>query len=140
MRPGDTVHIGFVIGRPSLEPNPVDILVQLEQKTYGDILTLDIIENMNEGKSYEYFAALGTLYPGNLRTTERPYDYAMKLDDDSFLNIPNLLDKLRPLVPRENTWFVWSYKLTAILTRCRVEEIKNCIICSVRAIFCPGIW
>ena len=63
-------------------------------------------ENMNDGKSYEYFASLANMYPANVPDTERPWDYAMKLDDDSFLNIPRLLDALRPLVPRAETWFV----------------------------------
>jgi hypothetical protein len=48
------------------------------------------------------------MYPADVDATDRPWDYAMKLDDDAFLNIPNLLERLRPMVPRRNTWFVRS--------------------------------
>lgn len=102
----DKVDIRFILGRPSLSRSPVDGILELEQEMYGDIMMLDCLENMNEGKSYEYFAALGRMHSETLSETQRPYDYAMKLDDDSFLHIHNLLEKLRPLTPRKNTWFV----------------------------------
>lgn len=106
LSPIDKVDIRFILGHPSLTESPVDRILKMEQETYGDILMLDVLENMNNGKSYEYFATLGKMYPETLSETERPYDYAMKLDDDSFLYIPNLLEKLRPLTPRQNTWLV----------------------------------
>jgi len=83
----------------------MSLILRWEQETYGDLHMIEMEENMNEGKSYEYFASLAQRYPSDLPIA-RPWDYAMKLDDDSFLNIPNLLEKLRPLVPRTETWFV----------------------------------
>ena len=77
-----------------------------EAEAFGDIHIVDMEENMDDGKSYEYFASLGNMYPAGVGQRERLWDYAMKLDDDSFLNIPNLLEKLRPIVPRRTTWFV----------------------------------
>lgn len=106
LNPVDKVDIRFILGRPSLTRTPADRIIELEQETYNDLLILDVLENMNEGKSYEYFAALGKMQPDTLGEMERSYDYAMKLDDDSFLHLPNLLEKLRPLIPRKNTWFV----------------------------------
>lgn len=67
---------------------------------------VEMEENMDDGKSYEYFTSLANTYPENLTDKDRRWDYAMKVDDDSFLNIPNLLEKLRPLTPRQDTWFV----------------------------------
>jgi hypothetical protein len=86
-----------------------------EAEAFGDIQMVDMEENMNDGKSYEYFASLGNMYPADVDATERPWDYAMKLDDDAFLNIPNLLERLRPMVPRRNTWFVRSLAPTLSL-------------------------
>ena len=83
----------------------MSLLLKWEAETYGDIHMLDVEENMNEGKSYEYFAWLASMYPKE-DAEQRPWDYAMKLDDDAFLHIPRLFEKLRPMVPRRSTWFV----------------------------------
>lgn len=84
----------------------MSLILQWEQERFGDIHMIEMEENMNDGKSFEYFASLADMYPADLPAANRPWDYAMKLDDDSFLNIPQLLEKLRPLVPREQTWLV----------------------------------
>jgi len=84
----------------------MSLVLQWEQETFGDIHMIEMEENMNDGKSYEYFSSLANMYPATVPDTERPWDYAMKLDDDAFLNIPRLLEALRPLVPRTETWFV----------------------------------
>ena len=52
---------------------------------YGDIVELDIHENINEGKTFHTFEWIYN----NLNTK-----YAMKADDDSFIIIPNLVSKL----------------------------------------------
>jgi hypothetical protein len=88
---------------------------------------------MNEGKSYEYFASLAKMFPSD-NPGDRPYDYAMKADDDTLLNLPQLIERLRPLVPREETYMVLpSLELTDI----RVEE--QGIGIWVRGILCHGI-
>jgi len=101
----DTVTVQFVLGKPRELERNMSLILEWEQETHGDILMIDMEENMNEGKSFEYFASLANMYPSNVSQSQRPWDYAMKLDDDSFLNIPNLLEKLRPMIPREQTWF-----------------------------------
>ncbi len=80
-------------------------LLKWENETYGDIHMIDMYENMNDGKSYEYFDSLSKMYPDTVPRDQRPWDYAMKVDDDTFLHIPKLLEKMRPL-PREACWFV----------------------------------
>ena len=102
----DTVTVRFVLGRPREVERNMSLILQWEEETFGDIHMIEMEENMNDGKSFEYFASLADMYPDSLPITDRPWDYAMKLDDDSFLNIPQLLEKLRPLVPREHTWLV----------------------------------
>ena len=52
-----------------------------ENERFGDILHLDCEENLNEGKTYEYFKRVGTEWPDK-------YTHVMKTDDDTFLNIP----------------------------------------------------
>jgi hypothetical protein len=81
------------------------MFLKWEAERFGDIHTVDMEENMNDGKSYEYFADLARMYQSD-DANERPWDYAMKVDDDAFLNIPVLLEHLRPMIPREKTWFV----------------------------------
>ena len=66
---------------------------------------IDMEENMNEGKSYEYFASMANMFPQNIPRFERKWDYVMKVDDDTFLHLPNLVEKLRPM-KREKIWFV----------------------------------
>jgi len=48
----------------------------------GDILLLDCVENLVEGKTYEFFRTVGAEMGG------RGYTHVMKTDDDSFVNIP----------------------------------------------------
>ena len=97
----DTVEIMYVLGKPeSLEGK---VLVDLEQDVYGDLVVLDINENMNYGKTFAYFT--------NLAQKSLPYDYFMKLDDDSFLNIPQLLAVLRHIpLPRVETYVGRAYE------------------------------
>jgi len=52
-----------------------------ENQTFGDVLHLDCEENLNEGKTYEYFKKVGTEW------TDK-YTHVMKADDDTFVNIP----------------------------------------------------
>jgi hypothetical protein len=60
---------------------------------------------MNDGKSYEYFADLARLFPSN-DPKERPWDFAMKADDDTLINIPQLLERLRPQESRKDLYMV----------------------------------
>ncbi|TPX34665.1 hypothetical protein SmJEL517_g02707 [Synchytrium microbalum] len=79
-----TIDYVFVIGRP--RSNETDILayVSLEIEMYSDILILDEEENMNGGKTYEWFSRVGRDIPSGM------YMYVHKGDDDVWLMIQHL--------------------------------------------------
>jgi hypothetical protein len=58
------------------------------------------------GKSCDYFADLARMFPSD-DPSKRPWDYAMKADDDTLVNIPQLLERSRPMTPREETYMVY---------------------------------
>ena len=101
----DKVTIEFVLGKPPKNDTATAKLLEWEQERFGDIRIVDIQENMNNGKSYEYLAMMGDMFPSTVRREDRPFDYLMKVDDDAFINIPNLLKRLRPM-RREGLWLV----------------------------------
>ena len=103
----DVVTVAFVIGLPGANETGVMDLLQWEKERFGDMQILNVPENMNGGKSFEYFSSLARMYPTD-EQNQRPWDYAMKADDDAFINIPRLLEKLRPMTPREGTYMVYS--------------------------------
>jgi len=100
----DTVSIRFVLGFPPKEDLGILHFLQWEQERFEDLQMLDMDENMNNGKSYEYFADLARSFPTD-DPLERPWDYAMKADDDTLLNLPLLLERMRPL-PRNDLYMV----------------------------------
>jgi hypothetical protein len=110
-------------------------MLEWENETFGDIHMIDMEENMDDGKSYEYFASLAAMYPSSVLRENRPWDYAMKIDDDAFLHIPNLLEKLRPMT-RNNTWFVLPL---SDHSNGRVEVGKRIITWPAQGIFSRGI-
>src|SRR5579859_2236563 len=61
--------------------------VSWENQTYGDIMHVDCVENLEYGKTYEYLSKVG-------REFSNVYTHVMKTDDDSFVNIPG-----NPLYP-----------------------------------------
>ncbi|KAG8373533.1 hypothetical protein BUALT_Bualt11G0034100 [Buddleja alternifolia] len=64
---------------------------------FNDIIILNCLENMNNGKTYTYFSSL----PGILTTR---YNYIMKADDDTFIRIKRLALSLQPL-PRIDMYY-----------------------------------
>jgi hypothetical protein len=58
----------------------------LEARAHGDVLLLDCAENADMGKTYTYFASLPAM--------TMPYDYVMKVDDDTFLLLDALVETL----------------------------------------------
>ena len=107
------VTVRFVVGLPDASDPGVLRILLWERDRFQDLQILNVTENMNEGKSYEYFADLARNFPAD-DPTRRPWDYAMKADDDSLINIPELLERLRPMVPREELYMVrclWGSRL-----------------------------
>jgi hypothetical protein len=115
----------------------MSLFLKWEAEAFGDIHMIDMQENMDDGKTFEYFADLANMYPSTMDETMRPWDYAMKLDDDAFLNIPNLLERLRPMVPRRSTWFVQPQ--IGIINASRVAEGSRSTSCMGQDISCHGI-
>ena len=102
----DTVSIRFVLGLPPKDDPGILHFLHWEQERFEDLQILNMSENMNDGKSYEYFADLARSFPSG-DPLERPWDYALKADDDTLLNLPRLVDRLRPL-PRNDLYMVSS--------------------------------
>ncbi|GBB90845.1 hypothetical protein RclHR1_17950001 [Rhizophagus clarus] len=96
----DKVDFKFIIGIPSNYTPELKSQLTLENNTYGDIIMLNNIENMNHGKAYYYWkwVAEYTEY------ADMQYDYIVKTDDDAFIHLQNLALNLRPL-PRKHLYY-----------------------------------
>jgi hypothetical protein len=79
--------------------------VALESQAYGDVLLFNCTENAEGGKTYDYFAGLpAMMLGGGGDEGVRPYDYVMKVDDDTYLRLDALVDTLRR-APREDMYY-----------------------------------
>jgi len=77
MVPHSNVTVKFVIGTPGSDEDFLRMAV--EQATFGDIMVLDCVENMNEGKTYTYF-----------KTVSPCFSNYIKADDDTAVNLERL--------------------------------------------------
>ncbi|KAL5199395.1 hypothetical protein ABZP36_020598 [Zizania latifolia] len=75
--------------------------VALEARSYGDVLLFDCDERPDQGKTYDYFASLPAMLAG---PGGHPYDYVMKVDDDTYLRMDALVETLRR-APREDMYY-----------------------------------
>ncbi|WVZ82184.1 hypothetical protein U9M48_029473 [Paspalum notatum var. saurae] len=81
--------------------------VALEARAYGDVLLLDCAEGADQGKTYTYFASLPAMLGSGAGAGGRPpYDYVMKVDDDTFLQLDALVDTLRAAPRADMYWGV----------------------------------
>jgi hypothetical protein len=79
--------------------------VALESQAYGDVLMFNCTENAEGGKTYDYFAGLPAMMLGEGGGGDvRPYDYVMKVDDDTYLRLDALVETLRR-APREDMYY-----------------------------------
>ncbi|CAG8550501.1 7023_t:CDS:2 [Cetraspora pellucida] len=69
--------------------------LEKESKIYGDIVILNITENMNDGKTFEYFKWFAK---------HRDDNYMLKLDDDTFLHLIHYYRELQDL-PKERVYY-----------------------------------
>ncbi|URE47858.1 Galactosyltransferase [Musa troglodytarum] len=93
------VDVRFVLCNLTKEEQRV--LVAMEIMLYGDIMILNCTENVNDGKTYNYFSSLPRTLGG--ADDRRPYDYVIKTDDDTYYRLGNLAETLRTL-PREDLY------------------------------------
>lgn len=86
----------FVIGRPT--NITLKNLINLEQKTYNDILLLNTtLENMNSGKTFDYFKKVWIDYA--------LHDFFLKMDDDAFAVLSNWVGFLQSLDSSKDVYF-----------------------------------
>jgi hypothetical protein len=88
------VRVLFFIAQEDLQletPSPElhEDRIREEQQKYGDVVYLDHIkENMDDGKTFEVF---------NWIAKNMVAQYVMKTDHDSYVIIPNLLNRLKEI-------------------------------------------
>ncbi|XP_061336691.1 hydroxyproline O-galactosyltransferase GALT3-like [Gastrolobium bilobum] len=99
--PGAKVDVKFVFCNLTKEDQKV--LVALEIMHHDDIMILDCKENMNNGKTLNYFSTLPELLNDTVGPYP-PYHYVMKADDDTYLRLNSLVESLKPL-PREDLYY-----------------------------------
>ncbi|CAD6337360.1 unnamed protein product [Miscanthus lutarioriparius] len=105
LRAAARVDVRFVLCSRPMPPEH-RAFVALEARAYGDVLVLDCAENAEDGKTYTYFASLPAMLgsgSGSGGGGGRPYDYVMKVDDDTFLRLDALVETLRS-APREDMY------------------------------------
>ncbi|GJM87066.1 hypothetical protein PR202_ga02984 [Eleusine coracana subsp. coracana] len=73
------------------------VLVAMEIIAHGDVVVLNCTENMDGGKTYDYFSTIPHLF------ADEPYDFVGKTDDDTYYRLATLADTLRDK-PRENVY------------------------------------
>jgi hypothetical protein len=107
MRPPE-ITLMFIVGTPKNDDEKR--IVKFETLKFNDIIVLDCEENMNSGKSIEYFRHVSQF---------AEYDYFMKADDDVYLHLPNL-SSLAQVLPKENTYYgrMVTFKLGFFMAGC----------------------
>jgi len=74
----------FVVGQPLSHSDA--LIIGSESREFGDLMVLNITENMNNGKTYEFFVAAEAVRP--------VHRFFMKADDDAYIHVPNLVATL----------------------------------------------
>lgn len=91
----------FVVGEPVNAAE--EVILQREMVLHNDIIYLDTPENMNHGKTYHFYHKLSSekqseqprqAHDFSNIHPHQPYDYVLKVDDDSYVHVPNLLHSL----------------------------------------------
>ncbi|CAG8541494.1 1492_t:CDS:1, partial [Paraglomus occultum] len=92
---GDRVEYRFIMGKPA-SPD-LQIRLDIEQEAYGDLVILNITENLNKGKGLAYWKWVAKTYAG---IPENKSLLVAKADSDIFIHLQNLALNLRPLTPK----------------------------------------
>ncbi|TXT10010.1 uncharacterized protein COLE_03944 [Cutaneotrichosporon oleaginosum] len=98
--PPDLFTVKFILGQqaPVEGLNPSQRIasakltkdVQEEMAEFGDMVMLDIVDNIDFGKTHAYFKWVAHEFAGHGLVKGRPR-FVMKADDDTFLVMPNLV-------------------------------------------------
>jgi hypothetical protein len=89
--PSPCIEVVYVIGAKKWKSGAERASVLEEQKTYGDLVLLDIKENMNNGKSHDWLKYAAAHFPKAWLIG--------KGDMDTYIHLPNLFDQLKTRVP-----------------------------------------
>uniref|UniRef100_A0A8I6YCP5 Hexosyltransferase n=2 Tax=Hordeum vulgare subsp. vulgare TaxID=112509 RepID=A0A8I6YCP5_HORVV len=105
LRGAARVDVRFALCARPMPPEHA-AFVALERRAYGDVLLFNCTENAEDGKTYTYFADLPAMLggAGGGSGEGRPYDYVMKVDDDTYLRLDALVETLRR-APREDMYY-----------------------------------
>lgn len=90
----DNIYYKFIIG------STLSKELREEMDQHHDILPLDIEENMNQGKTLEYYRLLTDVFKGSRM------DFILKADDDAYLQLERIYDDLS-LTSRNMSY--WGY-------------------------------
>ncbi|KAJ4731682.1 Hexosyltransferase [Rhynchospora pubera] len=93
----DYVDLRFVMCNITDEEHVT--MVSLEIMVYNDIIVLNCTENVNYGKTYNFFSSLPDIF-GH----DQLYDYVVKTDDDTYWRLDKLLASLRDK-PRNDVYY-----------------------------------
>ncbi|OCF31309.1 hypothetical protein I316_07095 [Kwoniella heveanensis BCC8398] len=112
--PPDMFTVKFILGTPAYPENPVSqeavarsmllSKVEAEMEEHGDMVMLPMIDNIDLGKTHEYFKWVAKHYAGEGRVKGRPR-FVMKADDDTILVMPNLISGFKDLDCSTNVYW-----------------------------------
>ncbi|KAL7422144.1 hypothetical protein Q5752_002787 [Cryptotrichosporon argae] len=98
--PPHLVTVKFILGLPPFPENPLSqeavarslLLARLHQENedHGDLVLLPMVDNIDLGKTHEYFKHVARTFAGPGRVRGRPR-FVVKADDDTILVMPNLV-------------------------------------------------
>ena len=94
------VDVKYVIGKPNNTTPELLFKLQMEQAAHGDLTILDSVENMDDGKTWDMISRS----IADSKVTGQTYDFVVKGDDDSFIHLPNLVERVLTL-PKKSTYF-----------------------------------
>ena len=114
----DNIHLSFVVGQPHPEETRRWPEMLRETDRYGDLHILYMEENKDHGKVYQWLRELEGQQAAKRAalvdhaansTADYPYDLIMKMDDDSFLHIPNTIRRFRRMRAARLTEVFYGY-------------------------------
>ncbi|MQM12461.1 hypothetical protein Taro_045382 [Colocasia esculenta] len=103
LQPPVAAHIDVKFVLCNLTREEQRMLIALEIMRYDDIMILQCWENVNSGKTYTFFSSLPAMFNGT-NDGDKPYDFVMKTDDDTYFRFPELVESLRRQ-PREDVYW-----------------------------------
>ncbi|KAK8858457.1 hypothetical protein IAR55_002684 [Kwoniella newhampshirensis] len=112
--PKDLVTVKFILGTPAYPEKPISqealdrtkllTRVREEMSEHGDMVMLPMIDNIDLGKTHEYFKWVAHEYEGPGRIKGRPR-FVMKADDDTILVMPNVISAFKDLDCAQNVYW-----------------------------------